>query len=296
VQTFATPEETADEPDFLIRQNIAIIGLGLMGASIAMGLRGHCARLSGADIDPLVCQLALAQGIVDSASTDLRQVLPGADMLIIATPVAEALKIIAALPDIHPGGTLIVTDVTSTKVQIMHALESLPPRFDIIGGHPICGKETLGICRAEKEMLYDCTYTLTAAPRTSARAKSLLMQLVEAIGGNPLWIDAERHDQMLAKTSHAPHLLAVALMLATETSLSKLKAGGFSSATRLSATPTSMMLSMVMTNAENTINALEAVKTEIDRILALMRAGDEINLARLLDASRAKREEMMRRA
>ena len=284
-----------EEPDFLRDQNIAIVGLGLMGASLAMGLRGHCRGILGVDSDSLVCQLATAKGIVDSASGDLCEILPKADILILATPVADALKIISTLPSVHNEGKLIVTDVTSTKVQIMRALESLPSRFDIIGGHPICGKETLGICHAEKEMLYDCTYTLTASARTSARAKSLLVQLVEAIGGNPLWIDAEKHDQMLAKTSHAPHLLAVALMHATETSLSKLKAGGFSSSTRLSATPTSMMLSMVMTNAENTINALEDVKAEIDRILAFMRADDEEGLARLLDASKAKREELMRR-
>ena len=281
--------------DFLADQNIAIIGLGLMGASIAMGLRGHCKTILGSDIDSLVCQLATAKGIVDSASTDVRQILPQADILIIATPVADALKIISTLPGIHNGSKLIVTDVTSTKVQIMRALESLPSNFDVIGGHPICGKEKLGICHAEKEMLYDCTYTLTPAERTSARTKSLLTQLVEAIGGNPLWIGPEKHDQMLAKTSHAPHLLAVALMHATETKLSKLKAGGFSSATRLSATPTSMMLSMVMTNAENTVAALKAVKAEIDKIVALMEAGDEENLAILLDASKEKREEMMRR-
>ena len=288
-----------EETDFLRDQNIAIVGLGLMGASIAMGLRGRCKMILGSDTDSLVCQLATAKGIVDSASTDLREILPLADVLILATPVSAALKIISTLPtlvSVHNGSKLIVTDVTSTKVQIMRALASLPSNFDIIGGHPICGKEKLGICHAEKEMLYDCTYTLTPAERTSARTKSLLTQLVEAIGGNPLWIGPEKHDRMLAKTSHAPHLLAVALMHATETDLSKLKAGGFSSATRLSATPTSMMLSMVMTNAENTVAALEAVKTEIDEIVKLMKAGDEENLAILLDSSKAKREEMMRRA
>ena len=283
------------ETDFLRDQNIAIIGLGLMGASIAMGLRGHCKSILGSDNDPLTCQIATAKEMVDSASTDLRQILPQADILIIATPVSAALEIISTLPGIHNGSKLIVTDVTSTKEQIMQALDSLPSNFDVIGGHPICGKEKLGICHAEKEMLYDCTYTLTLSERTSARTKSLLTQLVEAIGGNPLWIDAVKHDQMLAKTRHAPHLLAVALLHATETKLSKLKAGGFSSATRLSATPTSMMLPMVMTNAENTIAALEAVQHEIDKILTLMKTGDNEKLEILLDASKAKREEMMRR-
>lgn len=289
-------KNTTEESDFLQDQNIAILGLGLMGASLAMGLRGHCQSLLGADTDPEACQIALDKGIVDSASTDLRQILPQADILIIATPVAAALEIISALPRIHSGGNLIVTDLTSTKVKIMHALESLPSNFDIIGGHPICGKETLGICNAEKEMLESCTYTLTPSKRTSARTKSLATQLVIAIGATPLWIDAEEHDRTLAATSHAPHLLSVALTHATEKKYARLSGGGFSSATRLASTPTSMMLSMVMTNTDNTIEALEKVKTEIDEILALMKAGDEENLEILLDASKNKREEMMRRA
>ncbi|MBC8336933.1 MAG: prephenate dehydrogenase [Anaerolineales bacterium] len=285
-----------EESNFLHDQNIAILGLGLMGASLAMGLRGHCNSLLGADSDPETCQIALAKGVVDSASTDLRQVLPEADILIIATPVAAALEIIAELPRIHNGGKLIVTDLTSTKIEIMCALESLPSNFDIIGGHPICGKETLGISNAEKEMLEGCIYTLTPSGRTSERTKTLAAQLVDAIGATPLWIDAKEHDRTLAATSHAPHLLSVALTHATEKKYARLSGGGFSSATRLASTPTSMMLSMVMTNADNTIEALEKVKTEIDKILALMKAGDEVNLEILLDASKNKREEMMRKA
>jgi len=267
-----------------------------MGASLAVGLRGHCRGLLGSDIDPEVCQIALDEGIVDSASIDLRQILPEADILIIATPVAAALEIIAELPRIHNGGKLIVTDLTSTKVKIMRALASLPSNFDIIGGHPICGKETLGICFAEKEMLEGCTFTLTPSEQTSERAKSLALQLVDAIGAIPLWINAYEHDRTLAATSHAPHLLSVALTHATERKYARLSGGGFSSATRLASTPTSMMLSMVMTNAENTIEALESVKTEIDKIVTLMKAGDEENLEFFLDASKNKREEMVRKA
>ena len=284
-----------DEPAFLKDQNIAIIGLGLIGASIAMGLRGHCRSILGVDSDSLTCQLATAKEMVDSASTDLREILPQADILIVATPVSAALEIISTLPSIHNGGKLIVTDVTSTKMQIMSAMESLPSNFDVIGGHPLCGKEKLGICNAEKEMLYDATYTLTPAKRTSERTKSLLVQLVEAIGCRPFWIDAEEHDRTLASTSHAPHLLAVALTHATEREYARLSGGGFSSATRLASTPTSMMLSMVMTNAENTINALEATRDKLDEILRLMKDADSESLEIMLDASKVKREEMMSR-
>ncbi len=281
------------ESNSLRDQNIAIVGLGLMGASVAMGLRGHCKSLLGAETDSLTCQFATAKGIVDVATDDLRQILPEADVLILATPVSAALEIIAALPGIHNGSKLIVTDVTSTKVQIMQALEALPSNFDVIGGHPLCGKEKLGICHAEKEMLRGCTYTLTPAERTSERTKALALELVEIIGGRPHWIDAETHDRTLAATSHAPHLLAVALTHATEKEYAKLSGGGLSSATRLASTPTSMMLSMVMTNAENTIAKLRETQAEIEKIIALMEAGDEASLEILLNASHAKREEIM---
>ena len=281
------------DSDFLRDQSVAILGLGLIGGSIAMGLRGHCRSILGVDNDPLSCQIATAKGIVDSASEDLRQILPEADILIIATPVSTAIELISTLPSIHNGGKLIVMDVTSTKSQIMQAMESLPPNFDIIGGHPLAGKEKLGICNAEKEMLYGATFTLTPSERTSERTKSLALELVKAINCKPHWIEAELHDRTLAATSHAPHLLAVALTHATEKEYARLSGGGLSSATRLSSTPTSMMLSMVMTNAENTIAKLRATQAEIEKIIALMEAGNEESLALLLDESRAKREEMM---
>ena len=106
-----------DETDFLADQNIAIIGIGLMGASIAMGLRGHCRSILGSDTDSLVCQLATAKGIVDSASTDLRQILPQADILIIATPVSTALEIISALPSIHNGSKPLIKFVCGHFIQ-----------------------------------------------------------------------------------------------------------------------------------------------------------------------------------
>ena len=281
------------EFDILRDQNVAILGLGLIGGSIAMGLRGHVRSILGVDNDPLTCQIATAKGIVDSASEDIRQILPQADILLVATPVSTAIELISTLPGVHDGSKLMVMDVTSTKSRIMAAMESLPPNFDIIGGHPLAGKEKLGICNAEKEMLYGATFTLTTSERTSERAKSLALELVKAIGCKPFWIDAKTHDHNLAATSHAPHLLAVALTNVTEKEYARLSGGGLSSATRLASTPTSMMLSMVMTNAENTISKLRETQAEIDKIIALMEAGDEENLETLLIASRAKREEMM---
>ena len=285
-----------EESNFLKDQNIAILGLGLIGGSIALGLRGHVRKILGADIDARAVQIATAKGIVDSASTDLRDILPEADILLIATPVSAALEIIAALPGIHDGSKLMVMDVTSTKSQIIRAMESLPANFDVIGGHPLAGKETLGIDYAEAEMLHRATFTLTLSERTSERAQSLALALVQAIGATPYWIDAKMHDLTLASTSHAPHLLAVALTHATETEYAKLSGGGLSSATRLASTPTSMMLSMVMTNAENTIAKLRETQAEIDKIIAMMEAHDEEGLELLLNASHVKRAEMMQMA
>jgi prephenate dehydrogenase len=282
-----------EESNFLKDQTIAILGLGLIGGSIAMGLRGHVRKILGVDNDPLTCQIATAKGIVDTASEDIRQILPQADILLVATPVSTAIELISTLPSVHNGTPLMVMDVTSTKSRIMAAMETLPPNFDIIGGHPLAGKEKLGICNAEKEMLYGATFTLTASERTTERTKSLALELVKAIGCKPFWIDAKTHDHNLAATSHAPHLLAVALTHATEKEYARLSGGGLSSATRLASTPTSMMLSMVMTNAENTIAKLRQTQAEIDKIIALMEAGDEESLESLLIASRAKREEMM---
>lgn len=129
-----------DEPAFFATATVAIIGLGLMGGSLALALHGRCARLLGCDRDPDVVTLALERQVVDAASTEPAALLPQADLVVLAVPVRASLEWLQRLPGLHPGQA-VVLDLGSTKTAVLQAMEALPERFDPLGGHPMCGKE-----------------------------------------------------------------------------------------------------------------------------------------------------------
>ena len=121
---------------------IAIVGLGLMGGSLALALEGKCAALYGIDSNPATLELALAQKIVDQADSDPAKLLPQTELIILATPIQGILELLHKLPSLVKN-PCIIFDLGSTKTDILQAMSMLPENFDPICGHPICGKEKL---------------------------------------------------------------------------------------------------------------------------------------------------------
>ena len=128
---------------------------------------------------------------------------------------------------------IIVTDTGSTKAQVMEwAQEYLPPTVNFIGGHPMTGKETSGLSEAEAGLFEDCVYCLTPTPNTKENASESMVQLVEWVGAKPLFIDTQRHDELVGGVSHLPILLSAALVSTLAQSalwpqMSKLAATGY---------------------------------------------------------------------
>lgn len=261
------------EPDFLSSSKIAIIGLGLMGGSLALALRGRCQELLGCDIDEETLTLAEQLNTFDQLSRNPGDILPDSDVVVMATPLNAILKLIDKMPDLHPGSA-IVFDLGSTKTLVMQSLVVLPGRFDPLGGHPMCGKERTGLQNADAGLFEGATFTFTALERTSDKAKSFANQLTTAIGSLPFWIDADTHDRWSAAVSHLPYLVATALTAATPFESAPLVGPGFRSSTRIAATPASVMLDILETNRENILESLKKFRVEIDR-LELLLAEDE---------------------
>src|SRR5512138_1705346 len=185
-----------NEPDFnLAKSKIAIMGLGLMGGSLALGLRGKCAGLYGIDPDPSTLELALSQHIVDCADSDPSKLLPEVDLVILSAPVPAILTVLKELPNFTPY-PCIVMDLGSTKKQIVDAMSCLPDHFDPIGGHPICGKEKLSLANAERTLYYAAPFLLTPLERTSQRALSAAHHIIEALGAKRTVLDAVEHDHI----------------------------------------------------------------------------------------------------
>jgi prephenate dehydrogenase len=264
---------------------IAIVGLGLMGGSLALALKGKCIALYGIDSDPATLELALDKRIVDQADSDPAKLLPQADLIVLATPVPAIIDFLQKMSLLMPN-PCIVLDLGSTKKEILQVMASLPDRFDPIGGHPICGKEKLGLENAEANLYQGAPFVIAALDRTTPRARSLVKQMISVVGAHLIEVNAEEHDLALAFTSHLPFLLASALILSTPSEFSVFIGSGFKSASRLAGTPSSMMLGVLQSNRENVLHALSFFQRQLSEIQAKLSASDFKTLEGMLDHSR----------
>ena len=280
------------EPDFLASSRIAIAGLGIMGGSLALALRDSCRSLLAYDPDPETLSLALQNNIVDQASPIPAEILPQADVIILAAPLKAILDLIQELPSLHPGSP-IVFDIGSSKVEVVHAMGGLPARFDPFGGHPMCGKETAGLENADPSIFQGSIFALTALQRTSRKAQMFANQLALALGSQALWLDPQTHDRWTAATSHLPYLVAAALSSVTPVESAPLVGPGFRSTTRVAATPASTMLDVLVTNREYILESLNEFRQALDTLEGYLSKGDYQGLKTDLDLSAARQRELL---
>ena len=278
---------------------VCIVGLGLMGGSLGMALRGRhaCRAVIGCARKRDVCQQAVALNAVDEATVDAVAAVRQADIVILAAPVRTIVRLVGDLgPHMQPGALLM--DIGSTKASIMQAAESLPPYVQMVGGHPMCGKERAGIAAADPDLYQGAVFCLTPLEHTRVEALSLAGEMVRAIGARPLVVDPQRHDALVAAISHLPYLMATALTttaasVATTDQLTwQLAASGFRDTSRLAASDVDMMLDILLTNCER-VPAL--ARQAADTLLALAAAienGDETTLRAALAAAQHTRQQV----
>jgi prephenate dehydrogenase len=265
---------------------IAIVGLGLMGGSLALALKGKCAALYGVDSDQATVELALAKKVVDQANRDPAMLLPQADLVILATPVPVILEFLQKLPSLLQK-PCIVLDLGSTKRDILEAMAELPDDFDPVGGHPICGKENLGLENADARLFQGAPFVVTTLERTTKRARSAVTHIVSIVGARLIEMTAEEHDRILASTSHLPFLLSSALALSTPRDFLPLVGTGFKSTSRLAGTPSHMTMGILQSNRENILNAILVFRNALDQIESALQTENYLQLERTLNQSRS---------
>jgi prephenate dehydrogenase len=262
------------EPGFFSGAAVAIIGLGLMGGSLAKALTGKCASVVGVDSDLKTLHKAIYDGVIADGYETVRRLPAGLDALILAAPIHAILQTLSSLESDFPGAA-IVTDLGSTKAQILDAMQSLPPRFDPIGGHPMCGKEISGYDQSDADIFAGATFALTPLHRTSSAARRFAVELIAATGAVPFWTDAQTHDRMAAMTSHLPYLVANALAAVTPLQAAPLTGPGFLSAARLAPTPSEMMKDIIRTNRRNVLRAVNDFQVHLSQAAALLESEDD---------------------
>jgi prephenate dehydrogenase len=276
---------------------VAVVGLGLMGGSLALALRGKCARLVGVARRPEVASLAARTQVVDAAYRDIPEAVRDAGVVVLATPVCHILQ---AIPEVaahmRPGALLL--DLGSTKARVVEALGRIPEGLLAVGGHPMCGKEVGGLESADGSLFRSAPFVFTPTARTTDDAMPRAFELAEAVGARPLVLDAERHDRAVAVVSHLPYLLAASLVRAemeasaADPVVRDLAASGFRDTTRLAASQVEMMLGILLTNREAVELALDVFERKLADVRSLLDEPDSPRLRDWMVGAQQRRREI----
>jgi prephenate dehydrogenase len=263
---------------------VAIVGLGLMGSSLALALKEAQPGtvVVGSDPDAMTLRKALDRGIVESASADLA-VVDLADVVVVAVPILSLKNVFPNLRGRVDGK--VVTDMASTKETVMEWASA--SGIDLVGGHPMCGKEASGIDAADASIFKGAPWVLTRDDRT-------VTALVESVGAHPLLMDAATHDRLVAGVSHAAFLLSVGYVLSLSSrsdwpEASKLAASGFRDMSRLAAGDPELYAGISQTNRDNLVGQLDAISATLAKLRRHLQDNDA-RLVELFEEARSVRE------
>ncbi len=265
----------------MTNKKVTIIGLGLIGGSLARALKE---RVGITDITAVNRSLrsvdaALKDKTISRGFSELNQYVYDSDIIFICTPVRRAIEYIELLKDkVKPG--CILTDVGSTKSEIISYINKMdnPPLF--IGGHPMAGSENTGYEAGFTHLFENAFYILTPSKTTTDYSMDLLTKIVEKIGAIPVKIDAKEHDRATACISHVPHIIAstlvnmVKFMDSEDGKMKLLAAGGFKDITRIASSSPEMWENIVLSNKEQIGGILDAYVELLKKFAASMKHDD----------------------
>jgi prephenate dehydrogenase len=281
----------------LLFGRLTLAGVGLIGGSLALAARaaGLVGEVVGIGRTEANLRVARERGIVDRIATDPAAAVAGADLVVLAVPVGACAGLAEAFrPHAAPGAVL--TDVGSVKRGLVAALEARwsDPGL-VVGGHPIAGSEAAGAAAARAELFHGRLCVLTPTARTRPAVLARVRALWEGVGARVEEMDARTHDELLARVSHLPHLVAYALVDALAgarvdgRSVLAYAGGGLRDTTRIAGSLAELWGDIALANAGPLRAALTEFRAALDRLEALITAGDAAGLGAALEAARTVR-------
>jgi prephenate dehydrogenase len=285
--------------------DVAIVGLGLMGASLALALREHgsrpgaplrVGRLIGVARREDTVREAMQRGMVDFATTDFAAGVVQAGVVVLAAPVRTIITQLRTQAGAFKPGA-VITDLGSTKTEIVRAMDGLPDGLHAVGSHPMCGKEVTGLQAADADLYVGKRWILTRTARSDDASFDLIGRLAQTAGANTLELDPARQDRLVAVASHLPYALASSLVATAEQvslddpALWQVTASGFRDTSRLAASDVTMMLDILLTNREAVSGAIRDFQFHLDQLTALLERQDEAGLRTYLYAAAQARKE-----
>ncbi|MEL7979120.1 bifunctional prephenate dehydrogenase/3-phosphoshikimate 1-carboxyvinyltransferase [Vreelandella titanicae] len=279
---------------------LLIVGLGLIGGSLAAALRavGFQGQIVACDPDEAEIARGIEMGLIDSGSTHLDEQVNDATMVVLAVPVLAMESVMASLSEALPNASadVVITDVGSTKATIRACAQRVFGQVptNMVLGHPIAGSEKSGVAAANPRLYVDHKVILTPELNVDREALQRVRCLWEACGADVLEMDVERHDQVLARTSHLPHLLAFSLVdtLARQDErldIFRYAAGGFRDFTRIAGSDPVMWRDIFIANKQAVLASLDDFEAGLSRLRHAVEAGDSDALIATFDrASHAR--------
>lgn len=257
-------------------KKVVIVGLGLIGGSIAMALRKNGMKVFGLDSDENVLELARQKGIETylfdtqgmADKTAIPDIFADVDIVFVSLPVSRIVDAVKIIAGYIPQNT-IITDTGSVKKAIVSEIEAiLPDGSAFVGGHPMAGSENSGFEWAREDMFWGAPYVLTPTARTDAEALWTMIKLVKDLGGKPVIMSVEEHDRMAAAASHLPQIISTTLVNAVSEIYPKdrvmeLAGGGWRDTTRIAGSNAFMWKDILIYNKDEILPLISTFKEQL---------------------------------
>ncbi|QUI22857.1 prephenate dehydrogenase [Vallitalea pronyensis] len=275
---------------------IGIVGLGLMGGSLAKAIKTKCtpSRITAYDVHPDALHLAYEEGIIDVIAHKDFHDFSHCHIIFLCAPVKKNMEVLEKLVSIvHP--SCIMTDIGSTKKDITDLARTLQCN-QFIGGHPMTGSEKSGISSAESHLYENAYYILTPDPSIPHTMVKTLRELIEQIGALPILVEPDEHDYITASISHVPHIIASAMVNMVQKldnpkeQMHTLAAGGFKDITRIASSSPEMWQQICLTNKKNILEIMDCFQEDLASIRSSIQHNQLEDVWRFFERARNYRD------
>ena len=276
-------------------QTVTVVGLGLLGGSAGMSLSRTCPGIKriGYSHRDVTRRRGLSLGVVDETCNTIAQAVKSAQLVILASPIGTFESLMQEMAPHLPAGC-IVTDVGSTKVlPARWARQHLPKRAEFLGSHPMAGSEQRGVEYSRADLLDGAQCIIAPTAATKPATTRLLSTFWETLGMRICRMSPVKHDRVLSRISHLPHVLATALVNCSDPEQMLLCGKGFLDTTRIASGPPGVWHDILMANAANTDAAIEKLIKELRRLQKALKNENGREVTNLLASAQQKRNDLI---